>query len=153
MKGATLIKKFKIYRKVGLICSDAEVKLDNLLEDYIAVTKDVLRCATQFPLPPYFQNLLKYYGITLMQITPNSYRHMIALIACKELGFPEPTLEEFAYIYSLKGNYGDYRFYHKSKWHSRDVKAFRNAKDNKGQWKRRWFIMESLFDVKSRVPG
>ena len=60
-----------------------------------------------------------------MQLTPNSYRHMVVLqVAYKQLGFLEPTPEKFVFIYSLKENTRDHGFYHSSKLHSRDVKAF-----------------------------
>ena len=71
-----------------------------------------------------------------MQLTPNSYRYMAALlVAYKQLGFPEATLEEFTFIYSLKENTGDHKFYHSNKRHSHNIKPFWNVKSNMGQWK------------------
>ena len=63
-----------------------------------------------------------------MQLTPSLYHHMAALfVAYKQLGFLEPTPEEFAFIY------------HSRKWHSYDVNSFWNIKSKMGQWKGRWF--------------
>ena len=57
----------------------------------------------------YFEKLLNYYGVSSIQLTLNSYHHMAALlVAYKQSGFPEPSTEEFACIYSLKENSGDH---------------------------------------------
>ena len=51
----------------------------------------------KFPLHPFFVEVLKYFGLTVFQITPNGLAHMIGLfglLAKHRMGLP--TADEFA---------------------------------------------------------
>ena len=123
-------------------------------QGFVVMTEDILHCGIRVPLLPYFPKMLAYYRVSPMYLTPNSYRHMAALlVAYKLLGFLELTREEFVFIYSLKENTGDHSFYHSSKWHFCDVKAFWNIKSTIGQWKYCWFQMESPISGNFRGPS
>ena len=149
----TTHRRFKIPRTVSLCVLDRKMHPDNLPNGFILVTEDILQCGIQVLLP-YFQNILNYYGVTLIQLSPNSYHHMVTLfVSYKELKFLDLTPEEFSYIYLVKENTSDYGFYHTIKWHSRNVKAFWNVGSNMGQWKHRWFLMESPIGGKFKVAS
>ena len=67
----------------------------------------------RFPLNPFFVEVLKYFGLTVFQITPNGWAHMIGLFGLfAEHGIGPHTVKEFAWLYSVKSNKNDDDFYY-----------------------------------------
>ena len=66
--------------------------------------EDILYCGIRVPLLPCFQKMLEYYRMSLMQLTPNSYRHMAALVvAYKQLGLPPGSSHLFILSKRIQG--------------------------------------------------
>ena len=103
----TALKRYKIPSFVNLCNPDAEMRPYNPPRGFIVTTEDILRCVIKVPLLPYFERLLKYYGLSLMQLTPNSYRHMATLLmAYKQLNFwtlPLKSLHIFIHSKKIQG--------------------------------------------------
>ena len=70
----------------------------------------------KFPLHSFFVEVLKYFGLTVFQITSNGLAHMIGLfglLAKHRMGLP--TADEFAWVYSVKSNKNYEGFYYFAK--------------------------------------
>ena len=70
----TAHRQYKILGSVSLCNLDEKIWPHNPPRGYVAITEDILHYGVQFLFLPYFQKLLNYYGISPMQLTPNSYR-------------------------------------------------------------------------------
>ena len=65
-------------------------------DGYVALFERYLQFGVRFPLYPFFIEVLKYFGLTVFQITPNEWAHMIGLFGLfAEHGMRPPTEEEF----------------------------------------------------------
>ena len=94
----------------------------------------------RFSLHPFFIEVLKYFGFTVFQITPNGWAHMIALFGLfveHEIGMP--TVEEFAWFYSVKSNKNEEGFYYFAKRSTKGLQVIVKIKDNLGLWKESYF--------------
>ena len=81
-------------------------------EGYVTVSDTYLKFRVRFPLHPFFVEVLKHFGLTKFQITPNGWAHMIRLFGLfAEHGMGPPTVVEFAWFYSIKDNKNDEGFY------------------------------------------
>ena len=88
----------------------------NPLDDYMIMSETYPKFEVRFPLHPFFVEVLKYFGVTLFQITPNGWAHMIGLFGLfVEHRMGPPTVTEFAWFYSIKGNKNDEGFYYFTK--------------------------------------
>ena len=63
---------------------------------HVMLSECYLQFGERFPLNPFFIEVLQYFGLTLFQITPNGWAHMIGLFSLfAEKGMGPPTAEEF----------------------------------------------------------
>ena len=46
---------------------------------YVTLSELYLKFGVRFPLHPFFVKALEYFGLTVFQITPNGWAHMIGL--------------------------------------------------------------------------
>ena len=95
-----------------------------------------LRFGMRFPLNPFFVAILRYFGLTIFQIMPNGWAHMIGLFGLfvqKRLG--PPSVEEFTWFYLVKSNKGDDGFYYFSKRPAKGLHTVVHIKDNMRPWK------------------
>ena len=82
----------------------------------VTLSEMYLRFGVRFPLNLFFITVLRYFGLTVFQITPNGWAHMIGLFDLFiEQGLGPPSVEEFAWFYLVKSNKGDDGFYYFSK--------------------------------------
>ena len=51
---------------------------------YVTVSETYLKFGVRFPFYPFFVKVLKYFGLTLFQITPNRWAHMIGLFGLSQ---------------------------------------------------------------------
>ena len=94
----------------------------------------------RFPLNPFFVEVLKYFGLTVFQITPNGWAHMIGLFGLfAEHRMGPPTADEFAWFYSMKSNKNDKGFYYFAKMPTKGLQAIMKIRDNLGTWKESYF--------------
>ena len=49
------------------------------LDNYVTLSELYLKFGVRFPLHPFFVKVLQYFGLTVFQITPNGWAHMIGL--------------------------------------------------------------------------
>ena len=61
-------------------------------EGYLTVLEAYLKFGVRFPLHPFFVEILKHFGLTVFQVTPNGSAHMIGLFSLfAEHGIGLPT--------------------------------------------------------------
>ena len=83
---------------------------------HVMLSERYLQFGVRFPLNPFFIEVVRHFGLTVFQITPNGWAHMIELFSLFfEQGMGPPTAEEFAWFYSVKSNKNDKGFYYFSK--------------------------------------
>ena len=66
-------------------------------DGYVTLSETYLKFGVRFPLHPFFVDVLKYLGLTVFQVTPTGWAHMIGLFSLfieRRLGLP--TVVEFA---------------------------------------------------------
>ena len=88
----------------------------------------------------FFIEVLKYFGLTIFQITPNSWAHMIGLfglLAERRMG--QPTANEFAWFYSVKSNKNDEGIYYFAKRPTKGLQAIVKIRDKLETWKESYF--------------
>ena len=82
----------------------------------MTVSDTYLKFGVRFPLHPFFVEVLKYFRLTLFQITPNGWAHIIRLFGLfTEHGMSPPTATEFIWFYFIKGNKNNEGFYYFTK--------------------------------------
>ena len=85
-------------------------------DGYVTFSELYLKFGVRFPLYPFFIEVIEYFGLTVFQITPNRWAHMIGLfVLFAEHGMVPSTTTEFAWFYSVKGNKNDEGFYYFAK--------------------------------------
>ena len=107
---------------------------------HVTLFEIYLQFGVRFPLNPFFIAVFQYFSLTVFQITPNRWGHMIGLSELfVEQGLGPPTAEEFAWFYSVKSNMGDDGFYYFSKRPAKGLHAVVKIRDNMGPWKESYF--------------
>lgn len=54
-------------------------------------------------LHPFLRQVIEWYDVVPLQLSPNSYKLILALfILYHDLKYPPPTMEEISYFYSLR---------------------------------------------------
>ena len=87
----------------------------------------------RFSLHPFFVKVLQYFGLTVFEITPNGWAHMIRLFGLfVKHGTGLPTAVELTWFYSVKGNKNDEGFYYFAKRLAKVLQAIIKIKDNLG---------------------
>ena len=80
-------------------------------DGYVTLSKLYLKFGVRFSLHPFFVEVFEYFGLTVFQITPNGWAHMIGLFGLfAEHRLGPPTTTEFAWFYSVKSNKNDEGF-------------------------------------------
>ena len=111
-------------------------------DGYVVVPKTYLKFGVRFPLHPFFVEVLKYFGLTIFQITPNGWAHMIRLFGLfAEHRMGPLTNAEFTWFYSVKGNKNDEDFYYFAKRPSKGLQAITKIKESLGPWKESYFFI------------
>ena len=126
---------------------DLEVVLPYKLErlytpsdGYMIVSDTYLKFGVRFPLHPFFVEVFEYFGLTLFQITPNGWTHMIGLFDLfAKHGMGPPTATKFAWFYSVKGIKNDEGFYYFAKRSAKGLQAITKIKESLGPWKESYF--------------
>ena len=94
---------------------------------------------------PFFVELLRYFGLTVFQIMPNGWAHMIGLFGLfTEQGMGLPTAEEFTWFYSVKSNKNNEGFYYFSKRPTKGLQAIMRIRDNLKSWKEPYFFTSEV---------
>ena len=72
----------------------------------------LLKFGVCYPLHQFLRDILRFYGLTVFQVMPNGWAHMIGLyILFEEQKTAPPTPEQFSWFYTLKANKGDMGFF------------------------------------------
>ena len=109
-------------------------------DGYVTLSEIHRKFRVQFPLHPFFVEVLEYYGLTVFQITPNGWAHMIELFGLfVEHRMGPPIAAEFAWFYSVKGNKNDEGFYYIAKRLVKGLQAIIKIKVSLGLWKGSYF--------------
>ena len=116
---------------------------------HVTFSECYLQFGVRFPLNSFFIEVLWYFGLTVFQITPNGWAHMIGLFGLyADQGIGPPTTEEFTWFYSVKSNKKDEGFYYFAKRLEKGLQAVVRIRDNLGSWKELYF-----FTPKVQVQG
>ena len=108
----------------------------HLPNGYVILSETYLKFRVRFPLHPFFVDVLKYFGLTMFQVTPNRWAYMIGLFGLfVERRMGPPMTAKFAWFYSIKSNKNDDDFYYFAKRPSKGLKAVAKIKDSLGPWK------------------
>ena len=119
------------------------------LTGHVTASEVLLIFGVRFPLHPCFRNILNYCNLTMFQVTPNGWAHMIGLfVLFVEWKIDPYTLAEFSWFYTLKSSKGDIRFYDFSKRAFKEVQVVTKIKDSLGNWKDAYF-----FTLEASVRG
>ena len=109
---------------------------------YITVSEAYLKFGVRFPLHFFFMEVLKHFGLTVFQVTPNGWAHMIGLFGLfVERGIGPPTTTEFTWFYSIKSNKNDEGFYYFAKRVTKRLQAVAKIKESLGNWKEAYFYI------------
>ena len=113
--GGECAKIARLYSVVVIEPTDQE-RAHTPLTGHVTLSETYFRFGVRFPLNPFFVSVLRHYGLTIFQITPNGWAHMIGLFGLfVEQGLGPPTAKEFTWFYTVKTNKGDEGFYYFSK--------------------------------------
>ena len=108
---------------------------------HVTASKMFLKFGVHFPLHQFFRDILRFYRLTVFQVTPNGWAHMIGLfVLFVDRKMAPLTLEEFSWFYTLKSNKGDLGFYYFAKRAVKGVQAVTKIKENLGNWKDAFFF-------------
>ena len=87
----------------------------------------------RFPLHSFFIEVIEYFGLTMFQITPNGWAHMIRLFGLfAKHGMGPPTAAKFELFYSVKGNKNGEGFYYFTKRSGKGLQAITKIKESLG---------------------
>ncbi|KAM6569790.1 hypothetical protein CsatB_017775 [Cannabis sativa] len=113
----------------------------------VVVSIPILRCGVSVPFHPFVAAILRRYDVSPFQLTPNSYRTVLAFYAMyMEYAHRAPSVEEFSYFYDIKSVGLHNGFYCFSKWATSEINGVEGMVSNMGDWKSKWFYV-------FKVPG
>ena len=116
-----------------------------LPDGYVTLFERYLQFEVRFRLHSFFVEVLEYFGLTVFQITPNGWPHMLGLFGLfEEHGMGLPTAEEFAWFYLVKSNKNDEGFYYFTQRPAKGLQAIVKIKDNLGPWKESYFYTSEV---------
>ena len=99
-----------------------------------------LKFGVRFPLHTFFVEVLKHFKLTVFQVTPNGWAHMIGLFGFFvgwKMGLP--TIVEFIWFYSIKANKNDEGFYYFAKRPTKGLQTVTKINESLGNWKEPYF--------------
>lgn len=107
------------------------------------------------PLHPFFKEILEWFDLAPLQLSPNSYKLVIGMyMLYKELGYEAPTMPEVSYVFSLRSCGKGYYFL---VIHPRHKKSFSEGKiSHDKRWMDSYFYLYDVerirtqFNAKSR---
>ena len=97
------------------------------------ISESFLKFGVRFLLNRLFRDILRYYGLTMFQVTPNGWEHIIELFGLfieRDMG--PPTTEEFFWFYTLKANKGNQGFYYFAKRAAKKLQAITKIRESLG---------------------
>lgn len=114
----------------------------------ICVYYDALEAGLRFPMPVFYQKLLRHYGLAPSQLAPNAWRYMAAFVQrCKDAGLEEPLVSAFTYFFSLCAHKDKHKdnplgWYHFHHCNARRRCLFSGSVATKHGWKTRFFFLQ-----------
>ncbi|KAM6592378.1 hypothetical protein CsatA_000081 [Cannabis sativa] len=113
----------------------------------VVISIPILRCGVSVPFHPFVAVILRRYDVSPFQLTPNSYRTVLAFYAMyMEYAHRAPSVEEFSYFYDIKSVGLHNGFFCFSKWATSEINGIEGMVSNMGDWKSKWFYI-------FKVPG
>ncbi|KAM6556045.1 hypothetical protein CsatB_003064 [Cannabis sativa] len=113
----------------------------------VVISIPILRCGVSVPFHPFVAAILRRYDVSPFQLTPNSYRTVLAFYAMyMEYAHRAPSVEEFSYFYDIKSVGLHNGFFCFSKWATSEINGVEGMVSNMGDWKSKWFYV-------FKVPG
>lgn len=86
----------------------------------MVLTPKLVSLVVGAPIHSYCRNIIRWYNVSPIQLSPNSYMLAAALfILYFDQGFPAPTMEEFSYFFSIRKSEKGYFFFVVQKKHNK----------------------------------
>ena len=100
-KMAAVAREYKLGGLARWPKSDEKLHLP--LIGFMAISEAILKVGVFLPLHPFIDQVLQFFDIVPFQVTPNSYRIIVAfVIAFFEACGVKPSLGHFTYIFGIK---------------------------------------------------
>ena len=107
----------------------------------VTTSEVFLKLRVWFPLHPCFKNILNFYGLTVFQVMPNGWAHMIALfLLFVEQKMDPPSPKEFSRFYTFMSNKVNLGFYYFTKRATKEVQVVAKIKETLGNLKDTYFF-------------
>lgn len=91
----------------------------------MVLTNKLVEHGFRSPMHPFLREIVSYYQIAPVQLSPHSYRMISGLyIMYREKGFPTPTMVEISYFVGLRRNGNDLGFYYIALYPSHKKRIF-----------------------------
>ena len=120
-------------------------------EGYVTLSETYLKFKVRFPLHFFFVEVLKYFGLTMFQVTPNGWAYMIGRFGLfVERGMGPSLAAEFTWFYSVKGSKNDEGFYYFTKRPAKGLQAVTKIRET---FVPRRSCTFSLQRLRSRAPS
>lgn len=119
---------------------------EKLLTPCMVLTNKLVELGFGLPMHPFPHQVLEFYDIAHVQLSPNRYRMVIDLyIMYRKKGFPSPSMKEISHFVGLRRSGNDLGFYYLALYPSHSRKGFVIENPSKmKQWKPDFFY---LYDI------
>ena len=98
---------------------------------HVTALEIFLKFGVCFPLHRCFRDIIRFYRLTIFQVMPNGWTHMIEFFILFVKRKMDPlTPEEFSWFYTLKSNKDDLGFYYFAKRAAKGVQAVTKIKES-----------------------
>lgn len=102
---------------------------------HAVISAAFLRVGVSMPLHPFLREVLDFYQLAPMQLTPNSYRLAISTFILYSSKFTVPlTAPELGYFFRLKDTGRNSGCFYLSAWPCHQGQCIKNVKQNFEQW-------------------
>lgn len=141
----SLKKMFQIPQAKGVLVHEA-LDVDRIHEPPLDATgfySRVLSVGVGVPIHPFFISILGSYGIAPTQINPVAWCHMMGVfLLWDDLGFGEPSLNVWHYLYKIHP-IGDHPgFYYFTRWATGKGIMVEKLSNSAGSWRERFFFLD-----------
>ena len=119
--------------------------IGNFSTPRIVLTPHLIKLGVGAPLHPYFKEILEWFDIAPIQLSPNSYRLAIALyIMYVSEGFPPPSMNELSHFVSLRKVVREAGYFYFAVCKSYNIKGFNQGRiSHVKNWKGSYFYVFS----------
>lgn len=118
----------------------------------MVITNKLVELGIGLPMHPFLHELIKFYDVAPIQLSPNSYRMAIGLyIMYRKKGFPPPSMREISHFLGLRRSGGDLGFFYLALYPSHNKRGFSVGNpSNMKLWKSDFFYLYVVPSVRTQ---